>query len=215
MRKNQLFILLNTFCLILFICNIGYANIKPIKGFYFYKIQKGDTLSKIALRKNWDLIMRINRTDSYHLQEGRNILLPINSAHPPSFCPIPLKMKIFQKKPRSICVFLHNQYFGAYAYGSLVFWGPISSGKNISHKTPTGLFYIRWKAKNYFSHSQECFGAPMPYSLNLSNTGYFLHEQSLPGKPASHGCVRLLRIDAKKLFRWSQIGDPVIIAHSF
>ncbi len=180
-------------------------------GFYLYKIKKGDLLGNLALPRNWDEIMRINRVDSRHLRIGEMILLPVNPNRIPYFCPVPKNIKTAKKISQTIYIFLDIQYFGAYKYGKLLFWGPISSGKGGIHQTPTGLFYIRWKAKKYFSHSQECYGAPMPYALNLSNTGYFLHEQVMPGKPASHGCIRLLRIDAKKLFFWSKISDLVAI----
>ncbi|MFH1990536.1 MAG: L,D-transpeptidase, partial [Patescibacteria group bacterium] len=48
-------------------------------------------------------------------------------------------------------------------------------------------------------------------AVNFSETGYFFHQQSLPGRPASHGCVRLTMEDAKTLFYWSQKNDVVII----
>ena len=45
-------------------------------------------------------------------------------------------------------------------------------------------------------------------------TGYGFHKSSLPGRPASHGCVRLLESDAKWLFHWGQSGTPVrILGH--
>jgi lipoprotein-anchoring transpeptidase ErfK/SrfK len=51
----------------------------------------------------------------------------------------------------------------------------------------------------------------MPYAVNFSEKGYFFHHQSLPGKPASHGCIRLLKVDAERLFYWIGKNDPVII----
>ncbi len=50
----------------------------------------------------------------------------------------------------------------------------------------------------------------MPFSINF-NKGYFLHQQSMPGFPASHGCVRLLEVDAQRLFNWIRLGDPVTL----
>jgi lipoprotein-anchoring transpeptidase ErfK/SrfK len=51
----------------------------------------------------------------------------------------------------------------------------------------------------------------MPYAVCFNNAGYFLHQQSLPGRPASHGCVRLLISDAKMIFNWLEKGDQIII----
>jgi len=50
----------------------------------------------------------------------------------------------------------------------------------------------------------------MDFAVNFYK-GFFIHEQSLPGYPASHGCIRLLRKDAEKIFNWIQIGDPIVI----
>jgi hypothetical protein len=43
----------------------------------------------------------------------------------------------------------------------------------------------------------------MPWYFNFaSGRGLALHQYTLPGRPASHGCVRLLATDAKWLYRW-------------
>ena len=45
----------------------------------------------------------------------------------------------------------------------------------------------------------------MPWFFNFCNRiGLGLHQYTLPGRPASHGCVRLLRPDAEWLFYWGQ-----------
>ena len=31
-----------------------------------------------------------------------------------------------------------------------------------------------------------------------------MHQYDLPGRPASHGCVRLLEVDAKWVFHWGE-----------
>jgi hypothetical protein len=37
-----------------------------------------------------------------------------------------------------------------------------------------------------------------------SREGLAFHQYSLPGSPASHGCIRLLERDAQWLFGWGQ-----------
>ena len=100
-----------------------------------------------------------------------------------------------------------GMYYHKYEEGKLIFWGPISSGRT-EYKTPTGEFKILWKAREYRSKKYD---VPMPLAINISYEGYFIHQQTLAGRPISHGCVRLLYADAKKLFTWSKIGDSVII----
>jgi len=168
-----------------------------------YTIKKGDTLSKIAPSSQWEIIEKINRMDRKHLIiPGKKILIPINE-EALNFSPVP--KRIDSNYERVIYFFLDLQYFGAYERGELILWGPISSGKRNS--TPKGKFYVQWKSKNYFSKKYK---ARMPYAVNFFK-GYFFHEQSLPGYPASHGCIRLLHEDAKKIFDWIQKGDVIII----
>lgn len=196
---------------------------RPAKGWimpqeiYIYTIRKGDTWRKIipATAENFKKIKKfvedVNRIDSRHLIVGMKIRLPRNPNELPFFCPVPEKISAAQDTPRAVYVFLGQQYFGAYSYGHLIFWGPISSGKDWAHRTPTGQFHVLLKDKNHVSTDPECPGAPMPYALQFTSSGDFLHQQALPGRAASHGCVRLLMSDARKLFYWARVGDPVSV----
>ena len=43
----------------------------------------------------------------------------------------------------------------------------------------------------------------MPWYFNFQNErGLSFHEYALPGRPASHACVRLLERDARWLYAW-------------
>ena len=45
----------------------------------------------------------------------------------------------------------------------------------------------------------------MPWYFNFgSREGLAFHAYSLPGYPASHGCIRLLERDARWLFDWGE-----------
>lgn len=178
-----------------------------IEGFKPYIIQKGDTLSKIAPPKYWDLIQRINRIDEKHLIPGKKIFIVEDFEKAKRFCPVPKTSPNSNDSPRILYFFLDIQYFAAYEEKKLWLWGPISSGK-IGFDNPQGNFRVLWKKKNYVSKKYKM---PMPYAVNFSEKGYFFHQQALPGRPASHGCIRLLLVDAKKLFHWIEKKDPVII----
>jgi hypothetical protein len=176
-------------------------------GFSEYTIKAKDSLQKIAPESQWDIIKRVNRMDFHRLPVGKKILIPTDQNIIPEFCPVPKEMMEVKDKERAIFVFLDIQYFGAYENGTLVFWGPISSGKK-KCETPKGSFDISVKYRHYRSVQ---FGSKMPFAMKLSTTGKFLHQELLPGYPASHGCIRLLRTDAEKLFIWAQKGDFVYI----
>ena len=114
---------------------------------------------------------------------------------------------------------------------------PVATGRR-SHPTPAGNFTIRGKEKNYSSNlygkiydAQNALvvadadvrtdgvpegghfqGAIMPYWMRLTDTGVGLHVGYVPGRPASHGCIRLKRDAATQIFDVVKIGTPVVIA---
>ncbi len=73
----------------------------------------------------------------------------------------------------------------------------ISSGKP-GHETPTGRFEILQQRVEHYSNLYN--NAPMPYMQRLTWDGIAFHAGNLPGKPASHGCIRLPDEFAAKFF---------------
>lgn len=114
---------------------------------------------------------------------------------------------------------------------------PVATGKK-SHPTPSGAFTILGKQKDYSSNlygkivdatgavlvadadsrsdvpaeGATFQGAKMPYWMRLTNTGVGMHVGYVPGRPASHGCIRLKRETAVQLFELLDVGTPVVIA---
>ena len=177
-------------------------------GFILRRIKKGESLSQVCETDSSCMVvfMKVNRLDNRHFPIGRNAFVPVDLSKAMFYVPVP-KTVVDSRGVREIRIFLDRQYFGAYENGQLVFWGPVSSGKK-DKRTPPGKFFVNYKQRTRYSVKYE--HAPMPFSLNYHN-GYFIHQQSLPGYPASHGCVRLLPMDAERLFLWSHPGDPVTL----
>jgi lipoprotein-anchoring transpeptidase ErfK/SrfK len=98
----------------------------------------------------------------------------------------------------------------AYAYNGdeLVAVSTISSGRE-GHPTPVGIFPIMAKSRTYYSKKYD--NAPMPYMQRLDDYGIAMHAGHLPGRPASHGCIRLPEKFAARLFAATQVGTPVLI----
>lgn len=107
-------------------------------------------------------------------------------------------------------VSIEKQRVRIYDNGVLFAESPISSG-TASHPTPTGVFSIIGKSK--FHRSNLYSNAPMPYMQRITWSGVALHEGILPGYPASHGCIRLPREFALKLWSWTKLGMRVIVTH--
>jgi len=178
------------------------------EGFSVMTLQKTESLIKFCGEDSLceALFMKVNRYDRRRIPAGKTVLMPIDIQKALEYVPIPKQISDYRGE-REIRVFLALQYFGAYENGAIAFWGPVSSGKK-SRPTRPGKFVVNYKQR--YKRSIKYHNAPMPYSINY-NGGYFIHEQSLPGYPASHGCIRLLMSDAKKLFYWIKIGDPVTV----
>jgi lipoprotein-anchoring transpeptidase ErfK/SrfK len=92
--------------------------------------------------------------------------------------------------------------------GDLVATSPVSTGKR-GHETPVGTFPILQKKVHHRSSKYD--NAPMPYMQRLTHYGIALHAGSLPGYPASHGCIRLPRSFAKKLYGLTNYSTKVTV----
>ena len=75
--------------------------------------------------------------------------------------------------------------------------------------TPLGVFPVIWKKADHYSSIYE--GAPMPYTLRLTNDGISIHGTKVEKGYASHGCVGVPTPFAKKLFAVAKLGDQVYI----
>jgi L,D-transpeptidase catalytic domain len=111
--------------------------------------------------------------------------------------------------PVIVIVSLPDQRLFVYRNGVRIATSSCSTGK-LGHATPTGVFKILQKDKNH--HSSTYNNAPMPYMNRLTWSGVALHAGQLPGYPASHGCVRLPKEFAERLFGVTKLGMTVVIA---
>ena len=79
--------------------------------------------------------------------------------------------------------------------------------------TPSGRFKIYLKNKTKRRISQPDAGYPMAYWLEFKSA-YGFHEGFVHASPRTHGCIRLHREAAARLFALTRIGTPVHIAQS-
>ena len=75
--------------------------------------------------------------------------------------------------------------------------------------TPTGKFTILAKFKDHRSATYD--GAPMPYTLRLTDDGVSIHGSNVRWGFATHGCIGIPKAFAAKLFDAAAPGDPVTI----
>ncbi len=125
-------------------------------------------------------------------------------------------------------IMVSNAYlsYACYEYGRIVRFAAVNTGKERTPSYP-GRYALVWKEKDRRSSLDSSWH--MPYTWNFhAAAGSAFHKFSMPGKPASHSCIRQFLSDAKWLYYWGsgvkfdsnrkQIpmsGTPVIIIDIF
>jgi lipoprotein-anchoring transpeptidase ErfK/SrfK len=134
--------------------------------------------------------------------------LPTTVEPPPAAVPAPEPRP---SSPVRIVVSIPQQKAYVFRHGELVATSPVSTGKK-GHETPAGTFRILQKKVHHRSNRYS--NAPMPYMQRLTWGGVALHAGHLPGYRASHGCIRLPRAFAKKLYGMTNFATEVTVTHS-
>jgi hypothetical protein len=109
-------------------------------------------------------------------------------------CALPAFAKILIEVDKSAQVMTVSQD------GARLYTWPVSTGMR-GHDTPGGAFTPFRMEKDHFS--REWDDAPMPHSIFFTKQGHAIHGTEHVrniGRPASHGCVRLERENARVLF---------------
>ena len=155
-----------------------------------------------------DIVQRLNRSDTY-LYRGRKLAVPVDLKNTTieDITPFPLKIK----SPKEKLLIVDQNLLAVAAYdpsGRLIFWGPISSGKNYcrdvgrSCRTTTGIYYV-FNKKGHACRSNIYpvgrGGSHMPFCMFFYK-GYALHgSKEVYGFRDSHGCIRMFTRDAEWL----------------
>ena len=115
------------------------------------------------------------------------------------------------KGPLQIIISIDQQKLHLYSDGEHVADTSIATGVP-SLPTPLGVFNVI--QKQVFHRSNIYSNAPMPYMQRITWSGVAMHEGENIGHPASHGCIRMPRDFAARLYRLTKIGVRVIISRS-
>jgi hypothetical protein len=107
-----------------------------------------------------------------------------------------------------IVVSLPLQVAYVYRGGTLIGVSTVSSGKP-GNETPTGSFEILQKKREHYSNLYNNAPDAVHAAADLGRNRAPCRRD--PGRPASHGCVRLPSKFAKHLFEATQLGAAVHI----
>src|SRR5229473_4688263 len=111
--------------------------------------------------------------------------------------------------PIMAIVSLHDQRITVYDAQGWILRAPVSSGQK-GRETPAGIFSVIQKEAEHYSNIYD--DAFMPHMQRVTWSGIALHGGVLPGRPASHGCIRLPFDFAAQLFDATAMGMRVIVA---
>jgi len=177
-----------------------------------------------------DILEMLNRRDRVHLlrieASAPGLLVPaIWSDDPLVYSPFPPDWPAAELLPKAIVVDQRMQAFAAYEHGRLVRWGPVSTGRKET-PTPEGSFNLTWRARSRRSTDNQDWLLEWYFNF-VNERGVSFHLFELPGRPASHACVRLLLRDAQWLYGWGEQwsldddrrlilpGTPVVIVGTY
>jgi hypothetical protein len=112
-------------------------------------------------------------------------------------------------EPIMAIVSLRSQRITVYDAKGWILRAPVSSGTK-GRETPAGIFSVIQKVEEHYSNLYD--DAFMPHMQRITWSGIALHGGVLPGRPASHGCIRLPFDFAEQLFDATARGMRVIVA---
>ncbi len=152
-----------------------------------------------------DILEKLNRRDREHLLRVDppvpGLVVPATwPGDELAYSPLPEAWPAASAHPKYLVVDQPSQAFGAYEFGRLVRWGPVSSGRKET-PTPSGSFNLTWRSRKRTSTDNDAW--ILEWYFNFVNArGVSFHQFDLPGYAASHACVRLLQRDAQWLYGW-------------
>jgi len=206
---------------------VAFASDAPVQ---YRNVRPSDAKWKRAKKsygKSADLLLaKINRVDLKRLKRQSSLVVPDRPVDILDCSPFPQTLTEVANWPKLVLVSRRVQAFGAYERGRLVRWGPTSTGVK-EQPTPEHLYFTSWKSRRKTSSLDRSW--IMPWYVNLhTSMGVAFHQYSLPGRPFSHGCIRLLKDDAIWMYRWTDewvpnedritarvYGTPVIVFGDF
>jgi hypothetical protein len=181
---------------------VPHAQAHPAIGYRLERVAaSGHDLRQRFSEVQLGILEKLNRADRDHLGRLGTLVVPdVWVEDDLAYSGMPASYAAGASLAKLLVLHLPGQMFGGYESGRLVRWGPISSGRRTA-PTPQGLFHLNWRSAGRTSTVDPDWFMPWYYNFD-NRRGLSLHEYSLPGRPASHRCVRLLSHDAQWLFRW-------------
>lgn len=151
-----------------------------------------------------DIVQKVNRTYN-SLWRGKIIAIPKNLDKINILDVSPFPLTTLKSGEKQVIVDQEKLAWAAYdENGNQVMWGPISSGKDYCPDIGRQCTTITGEFRFFNKQGSQCRsrtfgGARMPYCMFFYK-GFAMHgSHDIPGKRASHGCIRMFTRDAQWL----------------
>jgi hypothetical protein len=174
---------------------------------------------ELTLSNAVEILSRLNTRARYHIRDdlktGRILKVPINFASYKNWTPLPGYLPVGAKLSKFILIAKDIPFLGWYEYGRLKGDTPICIGKQWGW-TRAGKYTVKDKDANHFSQTYlNDYGmpTPMPWALRIYGR-VWIHAGDVVGGYASHGCINLPLLPAKKVFQWADLGTVVVVVDS-
>jgi hypothetical protein len=106
--------------------------------------------------------------------------------------------------PKLIIISNAFQSYACYERGKLVRFAACNTGREAKPTFP-GRYTLNWRDKIRRSSLDSSWVLPFTWNFHLF-AGSAFHQFDMPGRPASHSCVRQFMDDAEWLFNWGKGG---------
>jgi L,D-transpeptidase catalytic domain len=126
----------------------------------------------------------------------------------PAFAQGDVRSSRTAEAPLMAVVALNSQRVTVYSAVGKMLEAPVSTGQT-GYDTPAGIYSVIEKHRDHYSNLYD--DAAMPFMQRLTWSGIALHGGTLPGYPASHGCIRLPHDFAGRLFDLTRMGMRVVV----
>ena len=184
----------------------------------YYTVQRGDTVSSIAVRHGvtaWAIVQANQLANPNFIYVGQRLVIPGGSAPAPAPQPA--------TSHKRILIDLSEQRMYVYQDGGLLYTWVVSTGMPGAATIP-GNFEVLTKLPNAYAYT---WGLQMPYWLGIYWAGSLQNGiHALPimangqllweghqGQPVSYGCIILSTENALTLYNWAELGTPVDIQY--
>lgn len=198
---------------------------KPDRGLKYRVISEkeldrlGDKDPDLSPSLALSILARLNVRARYYvaedIKEGKPLKVPNDFRAYKHWTPMPTSIPEIMDVPKFIVIAKDLPFLGAYQRGKLAMDTEICIGKS-GNATIAGSYRVANKDADHVSRSYpNAYGepAPMPWALRIYGH-VWIHAGDITTGYCSHGCINLPILAAMKLFKWADLGTPVLIVES-